>query len=188
MLAEAARAFSNPDVDVCYGDLCYVRRRDPSAMVRYWRSGDFRPGCFCQRVVPAASHILCAAQDLSTLGRVRSGLYAGRGLRIDAPLSRSASGDAPATSRDRAGQNATGWPDQSPYRSMLVAQNRQILRAFRRHRVPVSPLRLALGKLGSRLKSAPTGSVPPLWERFSTAIVNVRDQARPSATGSASNP
>lgn len=46
VLSAVAEALADPDVDACYGDLCYVRQSDTSAVVRYWKSADFRPGLF----------------------------------------------------------------------------------------------------------------------------------------------
>lgn len=34
------------DVDSCYGDLLYVDRKDPSRIIRYWKSGDYNPRKF----------------------------------------------------------------------------------------------------------------------------------------------
>jgi len=36
-----ARAFEDPAVQAVYGDLVYVRRDDPSHIVRYWRAGHY---------------------------------------------------------------------------------------------------------------------------------------------------
>ena len=44
-LAQVAAAFDDPAVDAVYGDLVYVRNDDPSQVVRYWRAGQFVPGC-----------------------------------------------------------------------------------------------------------------------------------------------
>jgi glycosyltransferase involved in cell wall biosynthesis len=41
--AHIAAAF-RPEVDVCYGDLLYVGARDPSKVIRYWRSQPYRIG------------------------------------------------------------------------------------------------------------------------------------------------
>lgn len=45
-LAKVMTVFEDPDVDACYGDLCYVRRDRTEEIVRYWRSSAFRPGLF----------------------------------------------------------------------------------------------------------------------------------------------
>lgn len=44
-LARIAAAFADPDVGAVYGDLVYVRKSDPSRVVRYWRAGVYTPGC-----------------------------------------------------------------------------------------------------------------------------------------------
>jgi len=48
VLGTVAAAFSDPLVDAVYGDLCYVSQHKPGQIVRYWRSGAFRPGAFAR--------------------------------------------------------------------------------------------------------------------------------------------
>lgn len=43
VLTMVSDALSDPHVDGVYGDLQYVSADDPSRIVRYWRSGEFRP-------------------------------------------------------------------------------------------------------------------------------------------------
>lgn len=43
VLQRVAAVFADPGVDVCYGDLVYVRRDDPDRVIRYWRAGEYRP-------------------------------------------------------------------------------------------------------------------------------------------------
>jgi glycosyltransferase involved in cell wall biosynthesis len=45
-LKTIASAFSDPNVDACYGDLLYVRKTSPSSIVRYWRSSNYESGLF----------------------------------------------------------------------------------------------------------------------------------------------
>lgn len=52
VLATIAEAFADPATDAVYGDLCYVRQHDTSQVVRYWRSGPFRPGAFARGWAP----------------------------------------------------------------------------------------------------------------------------------------
>jgi glycosyltransferase involved in cell wall biosynthesis len=47
-LDAVSRAFADPTIDACYGDLVYVARDDLAANVRYWRSRRFEPG-MCAR-------------------------------------------------------------------------------------------------------------------------------------------
>ena len=46
VLARVAALFEDPAIDVCYGDLCYVGYDDPTRIVRYWRSSEFKPDLF----------------------------------------------------------------------------------------------------------------------------------------------
>ncbi|MDP1832899.1 MAG: glycosyltransferase family 2 protein [Geothrix sp.] len=46
VFARVARAFEDPTVEACYGDLVYVRADNPSRVLRYWRSGPPRPEAF----------------------------------------------------------------------------------------------------------------------------------------------
>jgi len=41
VLAKVARAFEDPDVDSCYGDLDYVDPTDTSRVIRHWRAGPY---------------------------------------------------------------------------------------------------------------------------------------------------
>jgi glycosyltransferase involved in cell wall biosynthesis len=53
VLAQVAAAFADPTVDATYADLVYVRTEDTTHVVRYWRSGEYRPGAFARGWVPA---------------------------------------------------------------------------------------------------------------------------------------
>ena len=52
VLAKVAIVFEDPDVQGCWGDLCYVRQDQPMQIVRYWRSSDFRAGLFARGWCP----------------------------------------------------------------------------------------------------------------------------------------
>ncbi|RKT45270.1 glycosyltransferase family 2 protein [Thiocapsa rosea] len=43
VLARVADAFADPTVEAVYGDLAYVAKEDTGRMIRYWRSGAYRP-------------------------------------------------------------------------------------------------------------------------------------------------
>ena len=53
VLQRVSEFFSdNPDIDACYGDLCYVSQNDPTKIVRYWRSKPYKNGLFKKGWVP----------------------------------------------------------------------------------------------------------------------------------------
>jgi GT2 family glycosyltransferase len=51
-LAIVSKAFEDPDVDACYGDLLYVDRRDKSKVIRYWRSSPYKEELMYQGWMP----------------------------------------------------------------------------------------------------------------------------------------
>jgi glycosyltransferase involved in cell wall biosynthesis len=53
VLTDVAACFDDPAVDAVYGDLVYVDPADPSRIVRYWRSGEYRHGMFRAGWMPA---------------------------------------------------------------------------------------------------------------------------------------
>lgn len=53
VLAHVGCAFRETGAEISYGDLVYVRKDDPGRVVRYWRSGAFRPGRFQAGWMPA---------------------------------------------------------------------------------------------------------------------------------------
>jgi len=52
VLDRVVKAFSDPDVQACYGDLVYVKNADISKTVRYWKSGPFKPKKFYNGWMP----------------------------------------------------------------------------------------------------------------------------------------
>lgn len=46
VLSRVAAAFADPEIQASYGDLTYVDADDPGRVIRYWRSGSFRPESF----------------------------------------------------------------------------------------------------------------------------------------------
>jgi glycosyltransferase involved in cell wall biosynthesis len=53
VLRDVASCLQDPAVDAVYGDLIYVSASDPSRVVRYWRSGEYRAGRFQSGWMPA---------------------------------------------------------------------------------------------------------------------------------------
>lgn len=53
VLRDVAHAFSDPAVCAVYGDLQYVRKDDPSVVVRHWQGSDFTPARLAWGWMPA---------------------------------------------------------------------------------------------------------------------------------------
>jgi len=52
VVEEVSRRMSEEDADVCWGDLVYVERDSPDAVVRYWESSEYKPGRFARGWMP----------------------------------------------------------------------------------------------------------------------------------------
>ena len=52
VLKDVEFLFKDPEVDACYGDLCYVGKQNKNKIVRHWKSEPFKPGMFQKGWVP----------------------------------------------------------------------------------------------------------------------------------------
>lgn len=52
VISKVVAAFTDPTVDACYSDLCYVNKFETDKIVRYWRSSDYKPGLFMHGWAP----------------------------------------------------------------------------------------------------------------------------------------
>jgi glycosyltransferase involved in cell wall biosynthesis len=68
VLERVYQAFKDLGVDAVYGDLCYVRRDDPTAIVRYWRSSPFTPGLFAKAWCPPHPTLFVRRSTYQRLG------------------------------------------------------------------------------------------------------------------------
>jgi glycosyltransferase len=68
VFARVLKAFEDPAVDACYGDLVYVRAEDPSKVLRYWHSGPPTPDCFQWGWMPPHPTLFVRRGVYATLG------------------------------------------------------------------------------------------------------------------------
>lgn len=52
VLSRIAAVLTDPAVDACYGDLCYVRQDNPRHVIRYWQAGSYHPRRLAQGWMP----------------------------------------------------------------------------------------------------------------------------------------
>lgn len=148
VVGHVAEVFKDANVDACYGDLCYVRQDDVSALVRYWRSSDFMPGSFKRGWCPPHPTFFVRRGIYERLGNFDLGfklaadvelmmrfleVHRIRTIRIPEVLVKMRMGGA--TNRSFAN---------------ILRQNREILRALRQHGLPSSLVSLLGSKLISR--------------------------------------
>ena len=148
-LATVAAAFEGePALEVVYGDLCYVRPDDTERVVRYWRSAPFSPGRFARGWAPPHPTLF-----------VRREVYARHGLfDLDYPIAADFELMARLLEVHRVRVRhlpkvlvhmRTGGTTNRSIRN-IVRQNREILRALKRHGLSRSVPEFFLSKLLSR--------------------------------------
>lgn len=73
-LAAVAAAFSDPEIDACYGDLEYVTAADASRVVRHWRAGAFDREKFFHGWMPPHPTLFLRRRVYERFGLFREGL------------------------------------------------------------------------------------------------------------------
>lgn len=68
VVSRIVRLMDAEGADVAYGDLCYVAAGDPGRVVRYWRSGAYRPGKFLYGWMPPHPTFFVRRQVYEQLG------------------------------------------------------------------------------------------------------------------------
>lgn len=68
VLQAVAERFQDPEVDVCYGDLVYVKRDAPEHVVRYWRSCEFNKDSLTRGWYPPHPTFFARRQMFESLG------------------------------------------------------------------------------------------------------------------------
>jgi len=74
ILEKVAKAFENPAIDACYGDLCYVRRFEPAQVVRYWQAGEYQSGRFLNGWMPPHPTFFVRRKSYDEYGLYRTDL------------------------------------------------------------------------------------------------------------------
>jgi len=74
VLASVCKAFDDPAVDACFGDLCYVDNADPSRIVRYWRAGEFSRKKFLNGWMPPHPSFFARRKYYEQFGLFRTDL------------------------------------------------------------------------------------------------------------------
>ena len=150
VLATVAAAFTDPDIDAVYGDLCYVDPVDTTRIVRYWRSSAFRPGLFARGWAPPHPTLYVRREVYQRLGSFDLAYPLAADLELMArffEIHRLRARHLPEVLvRMRTG-GATN-------RSLgnIARQNREIWRALRKHGLAGSMAGFAVRKIVSRMR------------------------------------
>ncbi len=154
-IARIAKAFEDPAIDACYGDLVYVDQIDTNKIVRHWKSRPYRESLFRKAFVPAHPTLFLRksfydrvggydldyrlAADYEFMLRIFNDYHA-RSVYIPEILVKMRVGGATGASMDA-----------------IVKQNREIMRALAKHNVKVwAPgfmLRKTVNRLAQRVRA-----------------------------------
>jgi glycosyltransferase involved in cell wall biosynthesis len=149
VLETISHGFADDNVDIVYGDLCYVKRSQPREIVRYWKSSAYRPGGFEQGWCPPHPTFY-----------VRRALYQQPGGGYDTSFKLAADFELIvrflAVNRYRSlylprvlvNMRLGGETNRSI--GNIYRQNREILAALKKNGLHASAWRFALGKIFSR--------------------------------------
>jgi glycosyltransferase involved in cell wall biosynthesis len=74
VLEQVAAVFEDPAIEACYGDLCYVDDKDTSKVLRYWRSGEYRPARFRHGWMPPHPTFFAKRRLFDQFGAYRTDL------------------------------------------------------------------------------------------------------------------
>jgi glycosyltransferase involved in cell wall biosynthesis len=148
VLARVAALFEDPTIDVCYGDLCYVGYDDPTRIVRYWRSSEFKPDLFLHGWCPPHPTFFVRRSVYDRLGTYDESYK----IAADVDLTMRYLEKHRVRSRylpQVLVKMRMGGSSNKSIRNVIL-QNREIWAALRKHGLEPSFLRFAAGKLFSR--------------------------------------
>lgn len=149
VLGRVAEVFVDVEVDGVYGDLVYVDREHPEKVARYWRSRPYSPGLFQRGWAPPHPTFFVRREVYERLG----GFHLKYGLAADADLMLRFLEKHRITTRyiDKVmvRMRLGGVTNQSLHN--ILAQNREIIEAFRDNGIAVAWPAFLAGKLASRV-------------------------------------
>ena len=150
VLAKVVKVFSDPSVDACYGDLCYVKQDDIASVVRYWRSSEFIPGLFMRGWCPPHPTFFVRRSVFDQLGgfdlQYKIAADVELMLRfVEVNRIRTRYIPEVLVKMRMGGTSNRSW-------SNVVMQNCEIWRAFSEHSLRPSLISFVIGKLWSRGK------------------------------------
>ena len=149
VLEDVAKRFSDPSVDVVFGDLCYVKQDDTDKIVRYWKTSEYEPGKFEQGWCPPHPTFYVRNKVYKRPeGKYDTEFKLAADLEM---ISRCLVVDKYKSSyipRVLVKMRLGGATNQSL--SNILKQNREIIRALNKNGLKISFLRFLIGKIVSR--------------------------------------
>lgn len=154
VLSQVATAFEDTRIDACYANLVYVNKRN-DRIVRYWASSDFVSGMFGRGWCPPHPTFYARRRVIDALGPFNESLK--MAADVDLMLRYLEVGGIRSKYVPRVWVRMRLGGKTNESLKNILNQNREIVRALRAHRVPVSLVRFASTKLGQRLRQFAVG-------------------------------
>ncbi len=148
VLERVASVFEDPQVDACYGDLCYVQQNNVKAVVRYWRSSAYRPGQFGRGWVPPHPTLFLRRSLFARYGAFDLSYPIAADFELMARLFEVHRIKTVYLPQVLVKMRLGGTTNRSI--GNIVKQNREIWRALAAHHLQPSPLKFIAGKISSR--------------------------------------
>jgi glycosyltransferase involved in cell wall biosynthesis len=147
-LAIVASVFDDPNVDACYGDLCYVLQEDTSTVVRYWQSSKFSPSAFEIGLCPPHPTFFVRREFYERLGGFDLSYKIAADLELMVRFLAVHKIRAKYIPEVLVKMRLGGTTNRSL--SNIVKQNKEILHALKSHGLRSSIVKLILNKTVSR--------------------------------------
>ncbi len=148
VLSQVAAAFSDPAVDACFSDLVYVDQKNPSRIVRYWKSCAYRTGLFKYGWVPPHPTFFVRRSVYESLGGFNLGFQLAADMELMLRFLAVHKIRSVYLPRTLIKMRLGGKTNQSL--SNIIQQNREIMAALKLHGLQTSWPRFLVHKFWSR--------------------------------------
>lgn len=138
VLERVAHAFEDPQLEACWGDMCLMDYHDMHRLKRYWRSSPYRPGLFSRGWVPPHPTFFARRDLYAKYGKFDLSYRVAADFELLLRLIEKHRIKTTYISATLTRFRLGGVSNRS-LRNVFRG-NREILRAFRKHSVPISPL------------------------------------------------
>ncbi|MFC5758757.1 glycosyltransferase family 2 protein [Rhizobium sp. GCM10022189] len=148
-LAKVAKTFKdNPQLQACYGDLCYVKQNDPDTIVRYWRSSPFVPASFERGWAPPHPTFFVRRDVYERFGSFDLGYRIAADVELMMRLLERHRIRVQYVPGVMVKMRMGGTTNRNL--ANIINQNKEILRALHSHGLNAHPLKFLSGKFLSR--------------------------------------
>lgn len=149
IISTISKAFQDPSIDACYGDLVYFSSDTPNKIVRYWKSRSFLPGLFSWGWNPPHPTFFVRREIYQRLGNFDTSFTMGNDIELMMRFLEKHQIRTTYIPRLMVKMRLGGVSNQSI--KNIVLQNKNILMAAKKLKIPMSSWTFVVGKIVNRL-------------------------------------